>query len=174
MAASFPTSIKTFTTLTGADQILSSHQNEVRDEVTAVETALLTVVSFTPVIGGSGGTSGQAYSLQVGRGVKTGREVTVHLTVQLSTKGTITGDVQIQGLPYTSLNVSESYAVSPVVFANLNTNWAHVIAYVQPNSTVAKVVGLTAAAATNNTALATGDITNTTLFIMSFRYITAS
>lgn len=63
--------------------------------------------SWTPVIGGSGGTSGQAYSVQVGRYRKLNRLMVAWFTVTLSTKGTITGNVQIQGLTgFTSTNTT--------------------------------------------------------------------
>lgn len=42
MAASYPTSAKTFTTKATAETIAASHVNDLQDEVTAVETAMLT------------------------------------------------------------------------------------------------------------------------------------
>src|SRR5688572_15972641 len=46
--------------------------------------------TWTPVIGGSGGTSGQVYTTQVGWYIKIGKLVTAGFRVQLSTLGTVT------------------------------------------------------------------------------------
>src|SRR3990167_910218 len=56
--------------------------------------------TWTPIIGGTGGQSGQAYSSQVGRYTKIGRLVFIAVSAQLSTEGTITGSAQISGLPF--------------------------------------------------------------------------
>ena len=166
MAASYPSSVKSFTTRVSGANILSGHMNDVQNEIAAIEsdlvaglpvvrggtgatnassartnlavlgtaggtmTGLLTTngqVAFpatqnpssdvntlddyeegtwTPVMGGSGGTSGQSYSTQVGYYVKIGKQVTVTWTTTISTVGTITGNLQIQGLPFTSQNVN--------------------------------------------------------------------
>lgn len=57
--------------------------------------------TWTPVIGGVSGTSGQTYTSQVGLYTKIGRLVIATFDVTLSVEGTITGNVQIQGLPFT-------------------------------------------------------------------------
>jgi len=58
--------------------------------------------TWTPVLGGDGGTSGQTYSAQSGNYVKIGRLVTAFGSLTLTAKGTITGNLEIQGLPFTS------------------------------------------------------------------------
>jgi hypothetical protein len=118
--------------------------------------------TWTPVIGGSGGTSGQAYSLQNGRYVKVGKLVTCWFTVTLSTEGTITTNVQIQGLPFTSATTTQSMFASALRWDALATNWVYITAIVQSASTVADVIGIQAAAANMNTALTASDIGNTT------------
>ena len=55
---------------------------------------------WTPTFGGSGGQSGQAYTANAGLYIKKGREVTATATIILSTLGTITGNVEVQGLPF--------------------------------------------------------------------------
>lgn len=116
--------------------------------------------SWTPVLGGAGGTSGQTYTTQLGRAVKTGRKVCATFQVTLSAKGTITGAVQIQGLPYTADATVGASAALPY-YVTLNTNWVSLGGYLFPSTTALAIYGNTAAAATV-TALATGDITNTT------------
>jgi len=56
--------------------------------------------TWTPVLGGSGGTSGQTYGFREGKYTKVGNVVTCVALVQLSAKGTITGNLQIQGFPF--------------------------------------------------------------------------
>jgi hypothetical protein len=76
-----------------ATQVASSDDNTLDD---------YEVGTFTPVLGGAGGTSGQSYGLQAGNYVKIGDRVFIDANTSLSTKGTITGNLQVQGLPFTS------------------------------------------------------------------------
>ena len=92
--------------------------------------------TWTPVIGGSGGTSGQAYSTQVGHAIKVGKQVTAWFRVQLSTLGTITTDVQIQGLPFTSENTTNlSASVTIGRWSNLTTALVQLSGVMEPNTT---------------------------------------
>lgn len=115
--------------------------------------------TWTPVIGGSGGTSGQGYATQVGTYLKVGQLVYASYVVQISTEGTITTDAQIQGLPFTVANISQS-PVQPVRFTGLATNWVDVNTRAIPNTTAATLEGAAAAAAGNGTALSATDIQN--------------
>lgn len=116
--------------------------------------------SWTPVIGGSGGTSGQTYGTQTGRYIKIGKLVIAQFQCVLTAKGTITGNVEIQGLPFTS--DTGSTAIESVYFGTLATNWIHLVTRVLAGATVASVVGNGAAAANNGTNLVTADIANAT------------
>ena len=58
--------------------------------------------TWTPVLGGSGGQSGQSYSTQLGVYTKIGRIVHCSAYINLSTKGTITTTLQLSGLPFTA------------------------------------------------------------------------
>lgn len=117
--------------------------------------------TWTPVIGGAGGTSGQAYTSQVGRYIKIGPMVIAWFSATLSTKGTITGNVQIQGLPFTSVNAGQPGSGHIGYFQAMTTNWIALTLIVNANSTVAPLEG-SAAAAAQLTALVTGDISNLT------------
>lgn len=119
--------------------------------------------TWTPVIGGSSSTSGQTYSAQIGSYTKIGRLVIANFTALFTAKGTITGNVQIQGLPFTAANVSDN-PMSTFRFVSLNSSWVAVMASVASNTTTADVSGNTAAAVSNNTALTTSDLTDTTRF----------
>lgn len=173
--------------------IAASHVNDLQDEVAAIETDILTGPfnltggqvkfpatqnasadantlddyeegSWTPVIGGSGGTSGQSYSKQVGRYVKIGKLICAQFAVTLSAKGTITGDVQLQGLPFASENTTDLNGFSVLRFASLATNWIALLARLGPNGAGADLEGNSAAAGSNTTRLSTADIGNTTSF----------
>lgn len=120
--------------------------------------------TWTPVIGGSGGTSGQAYTTQIGRYEKIGRTVRASFAVVLSTEGTITTDVEIQGLPFTVVTTAVNVHVSALRWASTATNWVSVCATPRSGTTAALVTGAAAAAASNGTALTAADINNTTEF----------
>ena len=56
--------------------------------------------TWNPVLGGSGGITGQTYGFRQGKYTKVGNVVTCVLLIQLTAKGTITGNLQLQGLPF--------------------------------------------------------------------------
>lgn len=118
--------------------------------------------NWTPVLGGSGGTSGQVYGTQIGRYVKIGQLVTAWYDLTLSTKGTITTNCEIQGLVHAGINVGNVISVGLIEFTNLGTNWVQVTHSMVANTSVARVFGLAAAATTIGTPLTTADITDTT------------
>jgi hypothetical protein len=65
--------------------------------------------TFTPTIDFGGGTTGITYSQQVGIYTKTGRNVSFSIWIVLSSKGSSTGVLSINALPFTSnANVSTS------------------------------------------------------------------
>jgi hypothetical protein len=126
--------------------------------------------TWTPVIGGSGGTAGQTYSVQNGYYTKIGKMVIVQFNVVLTGKGTITTGVQIQGLPFTVENNTNGQSIGALQWANLATTWTSIILQGAINSTAANVVGTTVAAVSNGTALTTADINNNTQFLGTLCY----
>lgn len=130
--------------------------------------------SWTPVLGGAGGTSGQTYSTQVGRYIKVGKFVWCQGTIVLSAKGTITGALELQGLPFTSENTAGVSGVCNFPFwAVLATAVMALGGYVAPNTTAVTIQGLTVAAVTT-VSFATADVNNTTQLIFDIRYRAAS
>lgn len=102
---------------------------------------------WTPVIGGSGGTSGQTYTYQVGSAIKIGKLVIAQFDVSASNKGTITGNAQIQGLPYTSENTTNQNFVC-AVFWNTGAGGTPLVVasgVLAPNSTAMDLYGAGAA-----------------------------
>lgn len=119
--------------------------------------------TWTPVIGGDGGESGQSYTVQRGRYTKVGRMVTCTFDVVLAAKGTITGEVVIKGLPYTAN--SDSNFSYPALSVSLWQNFATALTYlgglVINNSTRANLRAALVAA-TSLSALADANIANNT------------
>ena len=131
--------------------------------------------SWTPVIGGTGGTSGQTYATQDGDYVKIGKMVLVTCYVALNGKGTITGNVMISGLPFTMIGGAggETNTSGAVYWRDLATNWVSIVANGQ-GSTNYRMTGATAAAASNITALTTSDIDDTSRFKFSGTFIASA
>jgi hypothetical protein len=125
--------------------------------------------SWTPTIGGSGGQSGQVYSVQVGRYVKVGKLVTAQVSVTLSTLGTITGNVQIQGLPFTAENTTDLRSSCAINWASTTTAYVYLTGILNPNTTAITLAGATAAATALGN-LAQADLSNTTFFTATISY----
>lgn len=130
--------------------------------------------AWTPVLGGSGGTSGQTYSIQKGWYIKIGKLVVAGFKITLTAKGTITGSCQIQGLPFTVGSTTNQIFTNIVRHVALATNWVNVVASPNSGATTADVTGANAAAASNETALVTADIANATQMAGTIIYIASA
>lgn len=119
--------------------------------------------TFTVVLGGTGGTSGQTYVAQVGRYVKFGNWVFIFGYVQLSAKGTITGTLQFSGFPFTTVNVANAYVPLYVQWGAFVSTLVELVAEMAPNSVVATLYKATAADITVYNATATADIKDTSI-----------
>ena len=128
--------------------------------------------TWTPVLGGSGGQSGQVYSIQVGRYVKIGKIVSIYGRVRLSTLGTITGTVQLQGLPFTAVNVANAYAsLLCGFFQNLVTSITFVAGFPEVNTTYVDLVYV-ASPTTAMSSFVQADFGNLTGFVWGCNYET--
>jgi hypothetical protein len=107
--------------------------------------------------------------VQVGRYVKIGKLVTVQCRVTLSTLGTITTNVQIQGLPFTAENTTNQVGTGIVRWTSLTTAVVYLGGTVEPNSTAITIVAA-AAASTSLSALAQADLSATTSFDANVTY----
>lgn len=146
-------------------------KNDVKDLLDAVDSFVEGVGLWTPVIGGSGGVSGQTYALQEGIYVKSGRLVLAQFGLVLSAKGTITGSLQINGLPFTP---DGTLSVGALRWQALNTNWVNIVPVTVAGNATIFIQGCQAAALTNATALTTTDLTNTSGFVGALAFRTAS
>lgn len=133
--------------------------------------------SFTPVIGGITSESGQTYTTQVGRYVKKGKEVTISGYVELSAKGTITGNVAIKGLPFTIANIT-GYFPAGVIGYNIPgvTIPCDTIVEMTPNTSYMTlyVRTITLGAPSNPGPLVTADLSNTAQFEFGGTYVTTN
>jgi hypothetical protein len=125
--------------------------------------------TWTPIIGGEGGQSGQSYSGQTGYYTKIGRIVTVTFRVVLTNKGTITGNAAIKGLPFTADTSGVSHGGGVTYFEGLATSWSSIFLMVTGGQTYATIDGITRSA-TLTTRATTSDIGNSTQFNGSFTY----
>ena len=65
--------------------------------------------TFTPTLNFDGGTTGIAYSSQVGLYTKVGRIVTVTTNITLTNKGSSTGNAFISGMPFTASSTEQGH-----------------------------------------------------------------
>jgi len=83
--------------------------------------------SITPVLTFGGGSTGITYSIQTGLFTRIGRQVFFSIDLQLSSKGSSTGNASITGLPYTESTTTSHTVCVPFVTA-LTTTLGDVIA----------------------------------------------
>ena len=98
--------------------------------------------TWTPILGGSTGTSGQSYSTQHGSYTKIGRVVHLQAYVVMASIGTSTGAYgQVQNLPFTAAPV-QGYGGGIFQYFNLigGTSVSQLIAYPEGNTTFAYVL----------------------------------
>lgn len=127
---------------------------------------------WTPGVGGSGGQTGQVYTLQLGNYLKIGKFVYVNYAVVLSTLGTITGNAIITGLPFTIAGGINS--ANPLSWAALTTLWDIVQARLLNATTTLGLVGTTIPATNSVTALVQADLSATSTFIGSAVFIASA
>jgi len=129
--------------------------------------------TWTPNLTGDVGGSGQTYTAQTGTYTKVGRAVTVGFYIQLSAKGTITGNAIISNLPFSVLNSgSIVYGGALAYWLALAVNHNVIGIYTNTNTTNIYFWGSTGTASTPPL-LTTTDIANNTRFWGSVTYMTA-
>ena len=130
--------------------------------------------TWTPALGGSGGQSGQAYTTQVGTYVKVGKRVHVQGRLIVSTLGTVTGNAQLTGLPFTS--DSPANAMSALFigrFAGMTTSVVSLTGWLDASATVVTLQMLTAAAASTSN-VAQANLSNSFDIMFSLDYIASA
>lgn len=128
--------------------------------------------TWTPIIGGSGGESGQSYTHQKGQYVKVGRMVLCTFDVALSTKGTITSAIQLKGFPY-SRNTNSNFNYPRASIGWENSVGSYIQMQIELNSVGNGEIKANTAASTGLTGtIATADINNDFRLFGSISYIT--
>jgi hypothetical protein len=147
-----------------ATQVVSSDANTLDDYEEG---------TWTPVITGTGGSSGVTHSRQEGSYIKIGRLVYIRAEVVLSNKGSITGNIIISGLPFTTASSFPGENTGTIYWVDTSTAFTFVLANTQANATYTNLKGATGAV-TSTVNLVTGDLTNTSGFNLSTVYLAAN
>lgn len=124
-----------------------------------------TLGAWAPVIGGSGGESGQAYTYQRGLWVKRGKLIWAAWEVLLSNKGIITGNVVIKTLPFPAEASMGNYTHMDE-WHGLNNPYVSIRGYLQATTSVLSLTGINAASTSSAVGISiiATDIANTSLF----------
>jgi len=133
--------------------------------------------TWSPVLGGADGTSGQAYAdYRDGHYVKIGKVVTITFHFKLTTEGTITGDCQIKDLPFTARTVSGGAGAcnSGINWSGLSTSYVNIRSQVYSNATVAGLRAATAAATGVSVDLSSSDVQDNTAMSGMYVYETSA
>ena len=102
--------------------------------------------SWTPTLAGSTTAGSQTYSVQIGRYLRTNDLVLAWGNIALTATGATTaGDIRVEGLPYSSLNVgnADNYQSCSVIFwagINLGSGYSQLGLGVQDNASTALLV----------------------------------
>ena len=132
--------------------------------------------TWTPVLGGVSGTSGQTYSLQAGRYTKVGRQVICSFEATLTAVGTVTGSAIISGLPFTSAGTATNLnagGTSITFSSGFATNQIYVTGYLINGETRTWITGISAAGTSINNITATNIWGNSTRVSGVIKYTTA-
>jgi len=81
------------------------------DEITALQEEFNQVTTGTPNLKIGGATTGITYSKQEFKAIKVGRLVVLSVIIRLTSKGSATGDVTLEGMPYAFMNEADYSAV---------------------------------------------------------------
>lgn len=202
MAASYPTSVKSFTTKSTNDTIEAAHVNDLQDEVNAIEADILTngitltsgrikfpatqaasadanslddyeEGTWVPVIASAGGGSA-TYSVQAGFYVKVGRRIDFWGRVTLATTGTLAaGAVTITGLPLAALGTSQFFGGCNIHFWGATATIVYMSGTVAASASVVTLRHATTAVTSLSTTTV-ADISGTLDLIFSGTYQAAN
>lgn len=199
MSASFPTGVKSFTTKLAGDTVQASHANDMQDEITAIETAM--VGGTLPASNGSALTALNASNLSSGTVAEARMATTSTFTPAPKFGGASTGlttstatgtAFKIGTLVHFTLRVTFTAkgsstgdftitglpytaatlytAIGDVYFFNLTASVADVKGYIVGGTTAIQMVYTAAAGATGMVNLDDADLSGTSDFIISGCY----
>ena len=123
--------------------------------------------TWTPAFSFGGGTTGITYSVQAGYYTKVGNIVTVTGQVEVSNKGSSTGNALITGLPFTVVNNAGALSGGAIRFANITYLGMATIMANQNTTTVAleqtEITG-------NRSSLTNTNFSNNSFYVFSLTY----
>lgn len=125
--------------------------------------------TFQAVITFGGGTTGQAYSVRTCSYTKIGDRVSVSGYLELTNKGSSTGAMKIEGLPFV-LNASAASLVSVAVMISNVTYTGQIMMYGVFGTATVEVQQMTEAGASS--ALTNANAANNTAVVFGFTYQT--
>jgi len=123
--------------------------------------------TWTPTITFNGLSVGVTYTNQVGRYTKIGNLVIASCFINLSSKGSSTGAVSVNNLPFTANATSNYYQAAAVWATVLTSTVGGYIAYINPNS-VSVPIEYTATG--TSTSLINTNVSNTSQFMLNITY----
>lgn len=124
--------------------------------------------TWTMTLAFSGGSTGITYANRTGTYTKIGRQVTVNGYVQLSNKGSSTGNAQITGLPFTNGGSTGNYAPVSLWLGQI-TFATQIFAYIPISTTGLEFFEINGVTGTRTT-ITDADFSNTTDVILSATY----
>jgi hypothetical protein len=117
--------------------------------------------AWTPALEIGGASTGITYSNQVGRLTVVGKTVFFQAYVSLTSKGSLTGNIAITGLPYNSANVTNLPAVIQVSLGDGNLgSYSEISGKIAPNTDEISIVGLVSNTRTALTNAQLGNFSN--------------
>lgn len=123
--------------------------------------------TFTPQIKFNMESTGITYAAQYGHYIRQGSEVTIHLMVELSNKGSSYGIAKITGLPFTQSGATAMSATCALRLGNITFS-GQGQAYVENAATTIQLEQCTEAGARSN--LMSTNFTNTSVITITCRY----
>ena len=124
---------------------------------------------WTPVLEFGGASVDMTYTTQAGLYTKIGRQVTITSYINLSNKGTSTGNALIEGLPFTSKNNNGAYSV--VSLRLINVTFTHIFeGYIAKNDTKINLREVTEAG--SESYLTDADFANDSIIMATVTYFT--
>ena len=119
--------------------------------------------TWSPTLKGDNAATGQTYGNQYGYYVKVGKLVYVTYDVTLTAKGTISGNITVSSLPFTSGGYNAGNAGGSVAYwQNMNTSWNSIVCHLGQGTNFAQSYGTSGSGNTATTATNTSDLANNT------------
>ena len=138
---------------------------------TDTEVAALSEIStWTPIVSFGGADTGITYTTQVGSYYKVGSLVLASCFVELSAKGSATGAMTVEGLPYSAKNTTDLYFVGGCIMDNAASAIEQPLALLDYNTSSIQIVSGSDASAV--AALDDTDATATTILNITISYET--